>query len=184
MKHWPLQKATDLFKTQWYTVSMFVHDHVCAFMPVQKFMFLCGSVCTQLPVCVTWCTARNILSHQPSLTVMHSQMSSSMVDCMIYCLRHNGVATVMNLQMLWCTGLCWRDRSKYDDGNGSDYSDDDDDETSLFTYKCKLFFWDKTRRRRRGRLKSKKRYREQFEEMEKRVAVSHCWMRQCFLWWW
>lgn len=36
-------------------------------------------------VFVTWCTASNILSHQPSLTLMYSQMSLCIVDWMIYC---------------------------------------------------------------------------------------------------
>lgn len=43
-----------------------------------------GCVCTHYSSRVTWCTARNILTHQPSLTMMYSQMSLCMLDCMIY----------------------------------------------------------------------------------------------------
>lgn len=92
LKHWPFQKTTDLFKTQWYAV--------CA----STCMFHCVVIAHGY-VCVTWCTATSILSHQPSLILMFSQMLLCMVDCMIYCYRVNGVATVMNLLSVWCTGV-------------------------------------------------------------------------------
>ena len=99
-----------------------VQNPVCAHI----YAFLRGPPCTWLRVHVTWCTASNILPHQPSLTLMYSQMSLCMVDCMIYWWRYNGVAGVMNLLRVWCTGLCWRERSKYYDWDGNDYRDDDD----------------------------------------------------------
>lgn len=134
LKHWPLQKTTDLFKTVWYTVCV----HTCMFLRVHK------ATC----VCVTWCTASNILSHQPSLTLTYSQMSLCMVGCMIYRHRYNGVATVMNLLSVWCMELGWRERSKYYDCDYGDDGDGDDDEILLLT--CRWNFWREMRRKKGG----------------------------------
>lgn len=50
LEHWPLQKATDLFKTAWYTVLMWVGEHVCAFRPVHT------QSCFNVVVCAYGCT--------------------------------------------------------------------------------------------------------------------------------